>query len=981
MKKFMPFIAAALFAASLFVSCANQSSDDSATNPSLASVLNSSSSSTVDLEGKSYTENVVLDKALTVKNATITGTVTVNVAGVTLENVSATKVIAGTGIGSGDFTLTNCSAIGSLEVNGGGSNSIHLNSCNIVLITVSKENVRIVPTGSMVIGSMAVSADNVMLDTSSSDVTVTTLTISADVKTILITGGTITTINVASSASNTPTITIDGTPVITDVKGTAADGTTSSTVTLVTTENASSFTKPAGVTLKAITTSSIELVKDKTAKTSYSVGDSFDYTGLSAKITHSDSTTRTVSLNSSNCTLSGFSTSAAGNETVSFTYKNTNVTGTLSITVTANSGYTKAHQLILDGITALKNKDYNTGISDFNNAYNAYQNDETRIFSALATLAGISTSSEVSDLVKNYAGIDNYPSTPNALLSNDWIESSKKSGTVTRTDHAHVATFIESATTDSYGYYRANGTTTAPNTFVRDAYSYYGQNIIPGVTGWVSSWDIEDYNYNIKSKSINYLFSSDYQGSWSSTHLYVTEFSNTGSYMVRCNKSSVPAGMTQYQISESKKVDYKYQSEYVSYSPEMNIPSWFTNSALCSEPQAVLLANILNNNSSGLNKMLDAVYSAVFSTSFTTIESRIDDISGTVTIPADVISALNLTDTLGDGDISVGKPELKLIVSALNLIKGTLEYLQSYNLNTELSFFKFNWNDEAACEATMKKYLTYDASIDPMVNGFMTVRDESKVASSKATFITVVNDLITAYDSIISNKSYPTAVSDKLDEYSILRKAAVALKASLTDGTTFYIPDSIDNLTEWPTTGTRGINMGNLFTAGEFKITNLIDKAGGKPMFLNFCYSRSGSNLLGTTVWNSCSSYSLFNSSEKILLSSSTLYFTSSSESSRKRCTKDEVVTLVNHVFDDTYNDNYYRISMRINLYNIESTFIGMNITSNIDGDAHINSLDSSKIDYKYCVPISSTAALYLYNFYNNGIITDALKANLGLTD
>src|SRR5574344_963830 len=186
MKKFMPFIAAALFAASLFVSCANQSSDDSATNPSLASVLNSSSTSTVDLEGKSYTENVVLDKALTVKNATINGTVTVNVAGVTLENVSATKVIAGTGIGSGDFTLTNCSEIGSVEVNGGGSNSIHLNSCNIVLITVSKENVRIVPAGSMVIGSMAVSADNVMLDTSSSDVTVTTLTISADVKTILI---------------------------------------------------------------------------------------------------------------------------------------------------------------------------------------------------------------------------------------------------------------------------------------------------------------------------------------------------------------------------------------------------------------------------------------------------------------------------------------------------------------------------------------------------------------------------------------------------------------------------------------------------------------------------------------------------------------------------------------------------------------------------------------------------------------------------
>src|SRR5574344_1004524 len=609
MKKFMPFIAAALFAASLFVSCANQSSDDSATNPSLASVLNSSSSSTVDLEGKSYTENVVLDKALTVKNATINGTVTVNVAGVTLENVSATKVIAGTGIGSGDFTLTNCSAIGSLEVNGGGSNSIHLNSCNIVLITVSKENVRIVPTGSMVIGSMAVSADNVMLDTSSSDVTVTTLTISADVKTILITGGTITTINVASSASNTPTITIDGTPVITDVKGTAADGTTSSTVTLVTTENASSFTKPAGVTLKAITTSSIELVKDTTAKTSYSVGDSFDYTGLSAKITYSDSTTRTVSLNSSNCTLSGFSTSAAGNETVSFTYKNTNVTGTLSITVTANSGYTKAHQLILDGITALKDSDYDTAISKFNSAYSADKNNETRVFSSLATLAGISTSSEVSDLVKNYAGINNYPSTPNALISGKWLEATKKSGTITKTDQAYVTSFTENTAPASYGYYRANGTTSyfssAITTITID--DYYEQSIIPGVTGWVYTWVTNEYNSNLTNKTENYLFTgtSSYTDSASSS-LYVTEFSNTGTYMVYCDSSSVPSGMTQYSKSSSKKVDYEYDAPYVSYGPEMNIPSWLTDSALYSNPSIVLLANILNNNSSGLDKMLDA---------------------------------------------------------------------------------------------------------------------------------------------------------------------------------------------------------------------------------------------------------------------------------------------------------------------------------------------------------------------------------------
>jgi hypothetical protein len=986
MKKSILLFTVALVAMYFFVSCANPASDDSNPDSSLTAVINSLSvGSAYNLKGETYNQDISINKAVTLINGTVNGTITANVTGITLENISATKVVADSSIGSGDLTLTSCPSITTFVVNGGGANSIHINNSTVATLTVNKENVRIAPSGTTHISEMSVSTNNVTFDTASSTVSVTSLTISPTVKTIIITGGTINTVSVLSSSTNIPTITIDGTPVITSVEGKAADGTPSTTVTLVETEKAGSFKAPeTGTKVSKITISSISLITDSTAKTTYSVGDSFDYTGLSAEITYSDSSTRTVGLNSSNCTISGFSTSAAGTETVSFSYNDKALSKTLSITVTANSNYTKAHQLILDGITALKKSDYDTAISNFNSAYSADKNNETRVFSALATLAGISTSSEVSDLVKNYAGIKNYPSTPNALISDKWLEATEKSGTITKTDQAYVTSFTENTTPASSGYYRANGTTSysssAITTITID--DYYEQSIIPGVTGWVYTWVNNEYNSNLASTTENHLFTgmTSYGSDSASSSLYVTEFSNTGTYMVYCDSADVPSGMTQYSLSSSEKVDYEYAAKYVSYGPEMNIPSWLSDSTLCSQPETVLFANILNNNSSGLNNMLNAVYSAVFGTSFTTVQNRIDEISGTVTVSADVIAALNLTDTFGDGSISVGKPELKLVLSFYTLYKGIIEYLQSYNLNTELSFLEFNWNDDTACNTVLKRYLTYDSSIDPMANGFMTVRDSSKLATSKSTFIAFADNLIDAYDSVLSNKNYPTAVSDKLTEYSILRKAAVALKASLNEGTTFYIPDSIDGLTEWPATGTRGIHMGQLFTAGEFSITNIVQNNDGKPRFFNFAYTNTN-NIYGTTVWQSSKTYSYYSSGSlnSITLSKSTLYTTSSSAISSDFCSKEQLTTLANHVFDGSYYKGINKLGIRLNMNNIETTFIGMNITSLIGGYAATDSGDPTKINYFYSVSMPSDAALYFYNFYNNDVITDLVKTHMGL--
>lgn len=107
--------------------------DTDATIANEADLINAVSSTgkgniTLD-ENITLTETLVVDRAVTIngKNNTIKGNVKVDKTGVTLNDFTiAGNFEAGEGIGEGDLTLNNVKITGTTDLNGGGSNSIHL---------------------------------------------------------------------------------------------------------------------------------------------------------------------------------------------------------------------------------------------------------------------------------------------------------------------------------------------------------------------------------------------------------------------------------------------------------------------------------------------------------------------------------------------------------------------------------------------------------------------------------------------------------------------------------------------------------------------------------------------------------------------------------------------------------------------------------------------------------------------------------------
>ncbi|MGE5392080.1 MAG: S-layer homology domain-containing protein [Deltaproteobacteria bacterium] len=92
---------------------------------------------------------------------TIAGNANILVAGVTLRNMVITgNLILGAGIGDGDVTLSNVTVNGTTYVYGGGSSSVHLDSCSLVNVIVDRDNniVRLVASGSTSVGALVLNS-------------------------------------------------------------------------------------------------------------------------------------------------------------------------------------------------------------------------------------------------------------------------------------------------------------------------------------------------------------------------------------------------------------------------------------------------------------------------------------------------------------------------------------------------------------------------------------------------------------------------------------------------------------------------------------------------------------------------------------------------------------------------------------------------------------------------------------------------------
>ncbi|MBQ7158432.1 MAG: hypothetical protein IJS09_03265 [Treponema sp.] len=421
------------------------------------------------------------------------------------------------------------------------------------------------------------------------------------------------------------------------------------------------------------------------------------------------------------------------------------------------------------------------------------------------------------------------------------------------------------------------------------------------------------------------------------------------------------------------------------------VPDWFKSSSLSNQFEWLLLANILDGNVTGLNTAVDELYDILFSSEYLTACERIDALTGAVTVPQDAVTAFKLDKIWGDGaNIDVGKTELLLIKTSLQLMKGALEYVQSLQLNEPLDLLKFDWawNDKTAFIANLKtRFGAYNAGIDPLANGFLGTRNESKLVSAKANFITVCDDLIAAYDDVLVNSTaYPTVVKDKINEYKVFRAGAVALRTAIQNGGTFAIPKEMPSGSVWPEYNAAnagivcGIDFGAFFAKDAFKLDNFIAKANdGKPEFT-----------LGVMTKKSTSyTYSQQTGYQIVTINASLVPTTSISYTftNENGLLEDKTLTLTSSVLNNNSMDVLKQLAALASKGIIGSNYVCYvtvpvsKIRSLLGVDANeINMLNQSylwtEIVNSECfvrLPVSLEVGLWIYNFYYNGAITAEL--------
>lgn len=767
MKKFVCLFLAAAFAFAA-VSCASDGGSDD--DNSISSLINNSGS-TVDLTGKEIKEDVSVNSTVTIKNADFGGkTLTVNAANVVLENVKNVKIVVSEKVKSSSFTIKNGSGEVSVVVKGGSSIIIKDSSVTSVSVEGTDASVSVEKTK---VDSVEVKANGAAIK-GGEDSSIKTVTVDEKVGTVDVADGKIENVK----AGENSVINVSG-----DSKIDKAEG--------------GKFVADVDVKLpdriNKIEISSVTL-KQASPKKEYEIGDRFDYSGLSVSVKYNDETTREISLNANNVEISGFSSSAASDCSVSFVYKGKNVSGTLSVTIKASS---KEYKILLnEGIDLLFDQKYDEGVAKIKAAYDKEKNDETKLYYALAEIATISTDSSVSNIMKNNFGVKNYPSTLNALINGEWLKEYK------RGVYEDVYTLSEAPADETYYCVKVSGDRCDWNSDGEKCYIYA---LLDEDNDWISTYATDVCCVKNITLDAN------------------------GKYLVWA--SGLPESVKTQITDSTKKYRYSYHDEKrvltdydSSKFPEFNVPEWLKNSDRYNESlikstqtsattSLLLWGNLVECNPNGANELIDNILK-IFDGKFENAKKLADSISeGNVIVPSKVISALGLEEVLGDSSVYVGKAELNVLISSMQILKGTFQWLSSYDLSANIASAKDFFGENPDEWGFFRKLANTNS---------LKIRNAGAMETSKKTFIEAIEILENSYNYLVSSaSSYPQAAKDEVARYgNVVLAAAEDLNKCLKNGGIFYIPNENPFETlNWNASSSGnsfGIDMGKLFTAGYF---------------------------------------------------------------------------------------------------------------------------------------------------------------------
>lgn len=797
MKKFLCLFLAAAFAFAA-VSCASDGGSDD--DNSISSLINNSGS-TVDLTGKEIKEDVSVNSTVTIKNADFGGkTLIVNAANVVLENVKNVKIVVSEKVKSSSFTIKNGSGEVSVVVKGGSSIVIKDSSVTSVSVEGTDASVSVEKTK---VDSVEVKADGAAIKGGEGS-SIGTVTVDENVGTVDVADGKIENVK----AGENSVINVSG-----DSKIDKAEG--------------GKFVAEDNVelpgTAKKIEISSVKL-KIASPKTEYEIGDRFDCSGLSVSVKYNDGTEKSISLNANNVEISGFSSSSVGACTVSFVYKGSNVEGTLSVTIKASSKPYK--NLLNEGIDLLLEQKYDEGVAKIKEAYNKEKNDETKLYYALSEIATISTDSSVSSIMKNNFGVKNYPSTLNALINGEWLKEYK------RGVYEDVYTVSEAPADETYYCVKVSGDRCDWNS---DGEECWIEALLDEDNEWISCYR-SDFHC-VKNVKLD----------------------ENGKYLV--SVYSLPENV-RVQIDSTKKYRCSYDhrkrvlSDYDSSKfPEFNVPEWLKNSDRYNESlikstqtsattSLLLWGNLVECNPNGANELIDNILK-IFDGKFENAKKLADSISeGNVIVPSKVISALGLEEVLGDSSVYVGKAELNVLISSMQILKGTFQWLSSYDLSANIASAKdfFGENpDRCGCFRKLANTIS------------LKIRNAGAMETSKKTFIEAIEILENSYNYLVSSaSSYPQAAKDEVARYgNVVLAVAEDLNKCLKNGGIFYIPNENPFETlNWNASSSGnsfGIDMGKLFTAGYF--SDIFERDGSDlkiDCVVDYCYTKGSIEKEGT---------------------------------------------------------------------------------------------------------------------------------------
>lgn len=793
MKKFLCLFLAAAFAFAA-VSCASDGGSDD--DNSISSLINNGGS-IVDLTGKEIKEDVSVNSTVTIKNADFGGkTLTVNAANVVLENVKNVKIVVSEKVKSSFFTIKNGSGEVSVVVKGGSSIVIKDSSVTSVSVEGTDASVSVEKTK---VDSVEVKADGAAIKGGEGS-SIKTVTVDEKVGTVDVADGKIENVKAGEN-------------VVINVRGDSQIGKA----------EGGKFVAEDNVVLpgtaKKIEISSVKLIRTS-AKTEYEIGDRFDYSGLSVSVEYSDGTEKSISLNENNVEISGFSSSSVGACTVSFIYKGSNVEGTLSVTIKASSKPYK--KLLNEGIDLLLEQKYDEGVAKIKEAYNKEQNDETKLYYALSEIATISTDSSVSSIMKNNFGVKNYPSTLNALINGEWLKEYKRGG------YENVYTLSE----------------------VSKDEIYYSSKYVK-VSGDRCDWNSDGEECWIKA-----LLDEDNE--WISCYrsdfhcVKNVKLDENGKYLVYKNslpqdvREQITDSTKKYRCSDDHRKRVLSDSDSEKF-PDFNVPEWLEksngyNESLIKSTQTsattslLLWGNLVECNPTGANGLIDNILK-IFDGKFENAKKLAASISeGNVLVPSKVISALGLEEVLGDSSVYVGKAELNVLISSMQILKGTFQWLSSYDLSANIASAKDFFGENPDEWGFFRKLANTNS---------LKIRNAGAMETSKKTFIEAIEILENSYNYLVSSaSSYPQAAKDEVARYgNVVLAAAEDLNKCLKNGGIFYIPNENPFETlNWNASSSGnsfGIDMGKLFTAGYF--SDIFERDGSDlkiDCVVDYCYTK-----------------------------------------------------------------------------------------------------------------------------------------------